>query len=57
MEKREINHHGAFTPFFAAQNLHRCYFGVLYYMYKRNKDIKMMVFVISKYSCCGCNVK
>jgi hypothetical protein len=57
MEKREINHHGGFTPFFAAQNLHRHYFGVLYYMCKSNKDMKMIAFVISEYSGCGYNVK
>jgi hypothetical protein len=57
MEKREINHHGGFTPFFAAQNLHRHYFGVLYYMCKSNQDIKMIAFVISEYSYCDYNVK
>jgi hypothetical protein len=29
MGKREINDIGAFAPFFAAQNLHKYYFGVL----------------------------
>ena len=57
MGKREINHIGAFTPFFAAQNLHRYYFGVLQYMYKINRDINMIGLVIPEYSCCGCNVK
>ena len=34
MEKREINHHGTFTPFFTTQNSCRCCLSVLDYLCK-----------------------